>query len=45
VILVETKQGRAILGVVDGGGAKGIEKAKDVEDRKKFLRKLGYKIS
>ncbi len=45
VVLVETDQGRGVLGVVDGFASKGIEEEKDVEDRKRFLRKMGYKIS
>ena len=44
VIIAETEQGRGILGVVDGFKSKGIEQEKDVEERKKFLRKLGYKL-
>ncbi len=44
VIVAETDQGRAILGVVDGLKPKGIESEKDVEDRKKFLRNIGYKL-
>ena len=44
VIFIETEQGRAILGVVDGLRTKGIETVKDVEERKHFLRKIGYKM-
>ena len=44
VILAETEQGRGILGVIDGYKSKGIEEAKDVEERKAFLRKIGYKL-
>jgi adenosine/AMP kinase len=44
VIFIETGQGRAILGVVDGFKSKGIETEKDVEERKHFLRKIGYKM-
>ena len=44
VIFIETEQGRAILGVVDGFKSKGIETEGDVEERKQFLRKIGYKI-
>ena len=44
LIFVETEQGRAILGVVDGFKSKGIESEKDVEERKQFLRKTGYKV-
>ncbi len=45
VIIAETEQGRGILGVVDGGKAKGIESAEDIAWRKDFLRKIGYKLS
>jgi adenosine/AMP kinase len=44
VIVVETEQGRGILGVVDGSPAKGLEKAEDVTERKAFLRRIGYKL-
>jgi adenosine/AMP kinase len=44
VLLAETEQGRGILGVVDGQRSKGIEADKDIEDRKAFLRKIGYKF-
>jgi adenosine/AMP kinase len=44
VILVETEQGRGILGVVDGFLTKGIETKKDVEKRQGFLRMIGYKL-
>jgi adenosine/AMP kinase len=37
-------RGRAILGVVDGFRSKGVEAETDIEDRKQFLRKIGYKI-
>ncbi len=43
VIVAETEQGRGVLGVVDGYAAKGMETEKDVQDRKQFLRKIGYK--
>lgn len=43
VILVQTEQGRGIMGVVDGSMPKGVEEAKDVEWRKGLLRKIGYK--
>ncbi|HEY7227548.1 MAG TPA: adenosine-specific kinase [Nitrososphaeraceae archaeon] len=42
VIFIDTSQGRAILGVVDGFKSRGIETADDIEDRKKFLRNIGY---
>jgi adenosine/AMP kinase len=44
VIVAETEQGRGILGVIDGLKTMGIEAEKDVEARKKFLRKIGYKL-
>ena len=44
VVLVETEQGRGILGVVDGIKTKGIETEDDVEKRKSFLRTIGYKL-
>lgn len=44
VIVAETSQGRAILGIVDGFEPKGIETEKDIEERKQFLRKIGYKL-
>lgn len=44
VIVGETSQGRAVLGVVDGFVPKGIEDEAHVEDRKNLLRKFGYKL-
>jgi adenosine/AMP kinase len=44
VLVVETEQGRGILGVIDGSKSKGIETEKDVKARKDFLRKVGYKL-
>jgi adenosine/AMP kinase len=44
VIVVQTEQGRGIIGVVDGSASKGIETPVDVEKRKEFLRKMGYKL-
>jgi adenosine/AMP kinase len=44
VIFIETERGRAIVGVVDGFKSKGIETEGDVEERKQFLRKIGYKM-
>ena len=45
IIVAETKLGRAILGVVDGGSPTGVENEKDIKARKEFLRKIGYKTS
>jgi adenosine/AMP kinase len=43
VIVAETDQGRAVLGVVDGSSPKGVETPADAEWRHSFLRKIGYK--
>lgn len=43
VIVAENERGRGVLGVIDGERPKGVETAKDAEDRKAFLRKIGYK--
>lgn len=44
VILVETEQGRAIVGVVDGFPPKGIEGEADIAWRRNLLRQIGYKL-
>ena len=43
VIVAETEQGRAILGVVDGAMPISVETEKDAAWRREFLRKIGYK--
>ncbi len=44
VVVSETDLGRGILGVIDGHKPKGIEGERDKEERKAFLRKIGYKL-
>jgi adenosine/AMP kinase len=44
VVLAETEQGRAILGVVDGFCANDIEDDDDILWRKNLLRQIGYKL-
>ncbi len=44
VVVTETEQGRAILGVVDGGSPLGVETDDDEADRKELLRRFGYKL-
>ncbi len=44
VIVGETQQGRTILGVVDGQSPLGVEDEERREERKEFLRKIGYKL-
>ena len=43
VIVAETEQGRGILGVIDGVKPKGVEGDEHKEQRRSFLRKIGYK--
>jgi hypothetical protein len=44
VIVAESAQGRGILGVIDGMKSRGIETDADIQFRKDFLRKIGYKL-
>ncbi len=44
VLVVQTDQGRGIVGVVDGYSPKGLEGAKDKKERRELLRKFGYKL-
>jgi adenosine/AMP kinase len=44
ILVVETDQGRGILGVVDGYSPKGVESPEDKEARKQMLRTFGYKF-
>ena len=44
LVIAETDQGRAVLGVVDGVKTKGIETDEDIASRKALLRKIGYKL-
>jgi adenosine/AMP kinase len=44
VIVAETEQGRAVLGVVDGFKPKGVEGDEGIAWRKGFLRQIGYKL-
>ena len=44
VFVVETEQGRGIIGVIDGFATKGIETKEDQKNRKYLLREIiGYK--
>ncbi|MFP3565092.1 adenosine-specific kinase [Paraburkholderia sp. SIMBA_030] len=43
ILVAETDQGRAILGVVDGFTPLGVENEEDVQWRKNLLRAIGYK--
>jgi adenosine/AMP kinase len=44
VVVWETEQGRAILGVVDGEPPLGVEGEPEVAERKELLRRFGYKL-
>lgn len=44
VLVVKTDQGKGVLGVVDGFSPLMAEGEKDVEERRAFLRKIGYKL-
>ena len=44
VVVAETTLGRGIMGVIDGFPPKGAESASDVEERRKLLRRFGYKL-
>lgn len=43
VVVGGERNGRAVLGMIDGSSPKGVEKEKDKKERKKFLRTIGYK--
>jgi uncharacterized protein len=43
VILAQTEQGRAVLGVVDGASPRGLEGPEEARQRHEFVRKIGYK--
>jgi len=43
VIVVQTEQGRGILGVVDGSSPKGVENEEQAKARVVLLQKFGYK--
>ena len=43
IIIVESEQGRGIIGVIDGYKPEGVENDEETNMRKELLRKLGYK--
>jgi len=45
VVVLETDQGRGIMGVIDGLKSKGIENKNDLKKRRNFLRDIKYKLS
>ena len=44
VLVAQTDQGRGIMGVIDGLPPKGVEDAGKVEERRRMLRRFGYKL-
>lgn len=44
VIVAESDLGRGVMGVIDGNSPLGIEDEKHKDERKKFLRDIGYKL-
>ncbi len=43
VLIADNGYGHGILGVIDGVKPQGVEELQDKEERKAFLRKIGYK--
>ena len=43
VILAKSEQGHGVVGVIDGSSPKGVEGPAEINARKEFLRKIGYK--
>ena len=43
-LIVETNQGRGLIGIVDGFKPVGVETDDKVKARRKFLRQIGYKL-
>ena len=43
VLVADTPKGRGVLGVIDGVSPKGVETEQDKEERRAFIRKIGYK--
>jgi uncharacterized protein len=44
VIVASTEQGNGIMGIVDGFPPEGVENEEAKDQRKGFLRKIGYKL-
>lgn len=43
-LVVQSEQGKGVIGVIDGASPKGVESEKDKQDRKGLLRRFGYKL-
>lgn len=44
VVVGDDKNGKAVLGIIDGSSAKGIEGNEEKAGRRKFVRDIGYKL-
>jgi adenosine/AMP kinase len=44
VVVAADERGAGILGVIDGDRPKAVETDKDQQDRRAFLRRIGYKL-
>lgn len=44
LLVVQTSQGRGVIGVVDGSSPRGVEAEPDRQKRREFLRRIGYKF-
>lgn len=44
VLVATSSLGRGIIGIIDGSSPAGVETDADVQDRKKLLREIGYKL-
>ncbi len=44
VVVASGADGKGVLGVIDGSSPRGVETAADRQQRKEFLRKIGYKL-
>ncbi len=44
VLVAETDQGRAVIGVVDGFKSEGIEDEKTKQERRELLHRIGYNL-
>jgi hypothetical protein len=44
ILIVESEQGKGVIGVIDGQASKGIEDDTARKTRYEFLRKIGYKL-
>jgi adenosine/AMP kinase len=44
VVVAASASGRGVLGVIDGAPPRGVEAERDVAERRRLLRRFGYKL-